>query len=177
MGWTIHIVTARPIAMSDAEDIIATMGPTLAGERGGNRQKWGWCCAVDVHNPEGNDWYISGAYFSAPAALVMERFLVNALEERGYSPEVTYRSAELLTLGETKTREAMIWINLRDSAAVTLTPQGRAVWDLIYPENPQAVGGTLQIPLYELMKTFGPFLDRVDPFVEGSLCVVKRLVK
>ena len=175
MGWNIHISTARPISMSDAEDIIAIMGPTLVGEQGACRKKWGWACAVDIHNPVEDGWDISGAPFSIATARVMERFLVNALEERGYAPEVTYRSEEVVFFGAESRRESF-WLNLRDSVAVKLTPRGQAVWDLLHPEKPHVEGGTLQVPLSVLMETFGPFMDRVNPFVDESLHI-ERLVK
>lgn len=171
MSWCSHITTVRPIDMADAKDIVASMSPDLAGEGAGRQQAWGWSCAVDVHYPIGSGWGIGGSHSSVGIALVVERFLVDALRKRGYEPVVSYRSTELIAHEDAPEDSFKAYIHA--PVAVALSPSGEAIWRLFHPDRNCTTDGTLRTTLFELMRTFGPVLNHTNPFLGEIIRITK----
>lgn len=64
-------------------------------------------------------------------------------------------------------------LNLNDKATVRLTPTGRRLWLLHYPDSPKlASDQVLCVQLWELMRAFGPAIHMgmgETPFVDNLI--------
>ena len=85
MGWSIDFKADKNILEEDIQAIVDNLPSELSQKWGNSRQYWGWSTAVDINNPEGNKFYISGAYgLSDHIAIEFRDYLRREMKKKGY---------------------------------------------------------------------------------------------
>lgn len=186
MGWGITITVDTPIPAETAEEIVNALPEGLRTHFMGmgdmSRQSWGWVAMVDIDNPEGVKWRISGAHFSIQHAVSYAQALSKGLQDRGFSiikvdyPEGMFRPKDFAPA-----IPAVDWtrrFNFNDTVTVTLTDLGVSIYKKDRPLRPELDGKQVSLQVWELANIFGAYLGNGFPEVfVGTWFDIQRMVK
>ena len=188
MGWGITINVDTPIPMEVAEEIVERLPEVFRdhwaapGSASFSKQVWGWSALVDINNPEGTKWRISGAHFSLQHAVAYANVLCAGLRDKGFSVlSVEYPDGMFKSKDFTPALPHVDWtrrFNFNDTVTVTLTDRGLEVYRATRPLYPKLDGRQVSLQLWELANIFGEHLGHGFPDVfVGTWFDIQRMVK
>lgn len=94
MGYRCTITAKKDIEEKDVQEILDNM-PEKYRQRFDNekgviiKQQWGWPCAIDIYNPEGNTMGMGGSVsISGMIAYEVMSYIQVELDRKGYETEL-----------------------------------------------------------------------------------------